>query len=216
MLPQARARFYIIAISLLSPEFVDNAYESVDKLIGVIMDTLHSVELPAESVESFKLDDNDPLVISELNRLQKAKLESSSKKRPKTAAGEAWLRDHEEHFKAQGLRWGAVEIPSHLKDSEWFNVLSPREQDCVLLTSLDTSVRYLDVSQGIKRLRTRSDEFLATICPSQKVWDVQRSRLLIGHELLSLQAVPCLAACSRTRACVPERGLLLQRKLPTK
>ncbi len=86
-----------------------------------------------------------------------------------------------------------LQVPPELKENEWFNFQTQREQDIILgflSDAADKSLTTLDTSQQIIRVAKGYESILPTLTPSGKTWLYSRNRFLIGREYLSFQGFP--------------------------
>lgn len=180
--PQSRRRFYVIGFPNedLSVHFPGDPRAVVSEMEARI----NLMKLEPLGLESFLLEDSDPAVAEELERLQAAK-----KTQAKRVKSTEWQQKHIEVFSSRGLRWGRVQPSLETEASPWFQALPAREKDIVILAELD-GFTTTDLSQSIGRNRGTRGKIVNTLMPGERRWLVKRRRLLVGCEALSLQAVP--------------------------
>ena len=174
---------------------------TADARLRTSINVLKELEFVLPGMEDFLLDNDHPDVIAELQRRQKD---------TEAAAGEGggedddegvtvpdtttkWQSAHMQAAEKLGVVWPFQTVPS-FEDDAWFQTLTAREQELVSFVYLCNEkkekaadrVLFFDVSQTISRIPS-STTVVPTLLPHSKLWSVQKERLLIASEYLSLQ-----------------------------
>ena len=141
---------------------------------------------------------------------------TAAKAKAAQPASSQWVEQHMAFAASAKLRWG-LQPPDALARSEWYNTLTPREQDLLpLVQAVMTHCLARDVSQSIGRVNYDSlqvqtgKHVLPTLLPRQLMWLDENvagcetgGRLLLGREALVLQGFPALPFLAKLKADLP-------------
>ena len=182
-LPQNRKRVYLAAIPL-DHELLVNV--PTPMLGGEIELALRALVLPTRALSEFLLEDGDPCLVAELERLQECKANAKNKLDKDTK----WQEEHQRVFKQHGHVWGRLKPIQGLEDCPWFQAAQPREKDILtLLPHIVPGIKRCDFSQGITRCRPSAHPYASACTPGMKIFDFERMRAWVGRECLKLQGI---------------------------
>ncbi|CAK9066604.1 unnamed protein product [Durusdinium trenchii] len=145
------------------------------------------------------LSNSDKWVVEELDRRRAKQKSIDDNQKDKTADSARWPEQHSTLAEKYGVQW-PLQPSAELAASEWFNILPPREKEVLCfveimsqqITSSEEKIQFVDISQSASRLptSTKGSKVTPTILPGSKLWHVERGRLLLGIEMMSLQGLP--------------------------
>ena len=194
--PQQRRRWYLGVVPRWKLEVGMPELLEVETFMHDMQQLMESFKDPDHkhiSLQDLLLDDDNPLVTEELEKLQDSHRLVSSRSVGEKCVTAKWPWIHAKAFSDAGLKCPArVETASvRLKSSDWFQALSLRAQQCVIYGEQKKALT-LDCSQDIRRCRINIDhqDFVGSITPSQQVWIFEKNRLMVAAEMLAIQAVP--------------------------
>jgi site-specific DNA-cytosine methylase len=194
--PQQRRRWYLGVVPRWKLEVGMPELLEVETFMHDMQQLMESFKDPDHkhiSLQALLLDDDNPLVTEELEKLQESHRLVSSRSVGEKCVTAKWPWIHTKAFSDAGLKCPArVETaPVRLKSSDWFQALSLRAQQCVIYGEQKKALT-LDCSQDIRRCRINIDhqDFVGSITPSQQVWIFEKNRLMVAAEMLAIQAVP--------------------------
>lgn len=197
--PQRRRRLFFVGLNKATQS--EGSLDKIEQL-------LKGLQLSCQPPEDFMLPASHPAVLAELERKQDSnhqEQQGRGKEKDKDNADvekdsvmiAKWKSTHMELAEKRQIAW-PLAVPDDLQQCEWFQSLSFRERENVLflLNERDSlrkagkrEVRFGDVYQSAHRVPKSSEEEIPTSLPSSKLWDLKAERLLIGSEMLHLQAI---------------------------
>ena len=203
--PQSRVRILVGGV-LLSSEYhslssMEEGMAAFDKVAALLLD----MQGRPVDYRTLLLPNNHPLVEQELLRRQNMDLRLNGNGR----AG--WPSLHQRVFREADMRWGDKrDMTPHptTASSRWLPTLPLRDRECLTYASKTWGMcTNVDTSQNINRLRRDSPcelhkvRVAPTVLPGQTFFmhsceadpsavGINESRLMIGHEMLTLQAYP--------------------------
>ncbi len=183
--PQDRVRIYIGCVAL--EQYCYDIPSSIASTVEMAK-CIQSMQISQPvDYEDLLLKDDDELVTLELQYWQGLRASSHDVFRKDNL----WQKKHQEEFEKHGLRWGHVEASPAMKESPWYQALSPREQDLVVFTlHAHPQAVSIDVSQSVGRHRPTTHKVAGTVTPGEKRYMMDRNRLRVAVESLALQAIP--------------------------
>lgn len=182
-LPQSRKRMYLVAIPLDHPSLVT---VPTPMLSGEIEMIVRALMLPTRALAEFLLQDDDPCVSAELERMQECKAQAKDKLDKDTK----WQDEHQRVFKQHGFVWGRLKPIPRLAECPWFQAALPREKDILtLMPHVMPNIKRCDAGQGITRCRPSAHEHAGACTPGMKIFDFERMRYWVGRECLKLQGI---------------------------
>jgi hypothetical protein len=131
---------------------------------------------------------NDPRVEKELLRLSNKDTEEAD-----VTYSYLWPAKHRAYAAAQGIRWGDLQVSHETSQSNWYPVLSVREQEILAFQQRahgsDVST---DLGQNLCRNNILENGICPTLFPRMQLWigDPTQQRLVLGRELLGVQGFP--------------------------
>ena len=189
-LPQQRRRYYLLAVKIAGSPHFSFAQTPLREVFSTVRSFISVCQRRHPCASELILCQTDPTVESELNK----RLALGRRGAEYNVAASISL------FQGSGLRWGDVEVPRRVRDTPWFQTLSPLMRNVLTYSCAEHPQPALnrDISQSIVRLRysrALEDGRHLGYCqmPHQVTWlepDDQPPRLMLGRESLLLSGYP--------------------------
>ena len=124
-------------------------------VVDAVEQTVRTLTLGARALSEFLLDNDDPCVLRELQRMVDNKASAKDKLEKDTK----WQDEHQRVFKQHGYAWGRLKPNPMIANSALFLAAPPREKDIIaLMPYIMPSVKRVDSSQTIGRCRPSAQE----------------------------------------------------------
>lgn len=199
-LPARRRRLYVLFVRQVNPKFntqTRSLTKSFDMFGSLVASCLRSPPCAKEL-----LLDSTSTEVNEFLEERKRHRAAQASKTQKSAS--SWTDQHMKFAEAEGLRWGQPH-PESLKVNEWFQTLTAREQDLLVLSRAQApEAGFRNLSQSIGREYSMSfcketkKHVAPTMLPGQLFFlDLLKPpRLMLGQEALLFQGFPALGFLS--------------------
>ena len=212
-LPCHRRRIFALFVKVVG----SNLFLWQDRPFDVVFQTFRSLLsgcLHTSPCVTQVLKERDhPAVEKDLRDRQtkQAQLQQQSESGQPVPAGENWVEQHMKYAESHGLDL-APKPPPRLASSGWYQVLTERERNALLMCRLEKpELLFRDLSQSIARINSnswsheRAIHVAPTMLPRMQLW-IDRplglplpgigDRLVLGQEALLLQGFPIEAFLS--------------------
>ena len=197
-LPARRKRLYVWFVRQVNPKFQTQA-RSLAKSFNMFSSLVASCLRSPPCASKLLLDSTSEAVTEFLNERTRHRAAQASK-----AQKSSWTDQHIKFAEAEGLRWGQP-YPQSLKLNQWFQSLTAREQDLLVLSRAqapDAGFRNLSQSIGREYSMSFCAETLKHVAPTMlpgQLFFVELltpPRLMLGREALLFQGFPALGFLS--------------------
>ena len=193
-LPARRRRLYVLFVREINPK-LHTSERSLTRSFDMFNSMVASCLRSPPCAKKLLLNCSDQAVWDFLSERQEVRAGQKSQK-----SASSWTEQHMKFAEAEGLRWGQP-YPKDLKTNGWFESLTAREQDLVILSRAQApDAGFRNLSQSIGREHAMSfcketaKHVAPTMLPGQILWmDLLRPpRVMLGREALLFQGFPVL------------------------
>ncbi|CAE7454779.1 SSRP1 [Symbiodinium sp. CCMP2592] len=176
-------------------EFGERSISSMFATVRAVMSSC--VRTPCCATEIF-LPSDHAFAVSDLEIRQKKQEKRRELQAKSGPTAQTWMDSHMSFARSLKFRWGEA-VPRELKENEWYQTLTEREQDALRLAKIQSqSLLFRDVSQAVGRVNSPTLDsitgvhVLPTILPKMQLWYEKQSRIWLGCEAMICQGYPVL------------------------
>ncbi|CAE7257516.1 SSRP1 [Symbiodinium sp. CCMP2592] len=176
-------------------EFGERSISSMFATVRAVMSSC--VRTSCCAPETF-LPSDHAFAVSDLEIRQKKQDKRRELQAKSGPTAQTWMDSHMSFARSLKFRWGEA-VPRELKENEWYQTLTEREQDALRLATIQSpSVLFRDISQAVGRVNSPTLDsvpgvhVLPTILPKMQLWYEKQSRVWLGCEAMICQGYPIL------------------------